>query len=190
VARFRRFRRFASKKQPLRLVWVTTLFSTSLSVSAANATGQSLLDEEDWTTGVGSIRNPVFVRRIVMSWCYTYDLTGNQTEQQAGLLWVLGPQDVDEQDTSIQSTAAGSILATERVLRVGMNALTGVVNTDLPTLWGRGGWSPVNEVDWKGRLRMDPNMILVMAHQLDASMATSLSGLGVKAISRVLIEKP
>ena len=184
-------RRFSggTKKAPLRLTWVTTLFNTGMQPNASVFNGQSLLDATDWGADVvASLNKPAFIRRIIVSFGYTTQVDATANSQSDGaVIHAMWKQDVDEDDTVINTTAVTTILTTERLLYTGIQPFDIISSTDQPDNLH---WSPVHKIDWKGRLRINPDEVLVLGHQLLATMDTDMSTLTARTFSRVLIEEP
>jgi len=185
----RRFSARSSKKAPLRLSWVTTLFATNVPITSTTFIGQSLLDGLDWEEGIaGSVRKLAYIRRVIVNYTYTPLLDLTQTlEQETGILSAIAVINVDEDDNNFNTTAASTILSTNRIIA-----------TNIVGVWSRPGDTdvigfdtmPTQRVDWKGRLKLQGDEVLTLLHQLQSSMDTSMVSITARGFSRVLIEHP
>jgi len=177
-----------------RLSWVTTLFQTDLDTAGGTAAGQSLVDILDWDpAAAGSVRKQCIVRRIIVKFCWTYliDFSAAETEQTSALISVMYKENVDEDSTSINTTAFGEILQEARVLYTNIQGVFISLTTDDSNHVQK--FPPTHSIDWKGSIRLQPDERITLAHQLQSSLAGVLisdATNDVRAISRVLIEQP
>lgn len=187
----RRFgrRRFSRPKAPLRLAWVNTLFTGTISVTSGQRTALVLLDDDDWAANVASTAKNVVVRRIIVSYCYlpSLDFAGDASQAHAVLSGVV-LEDEDEADTNIVTTAAGSLWTQNRWLYSAMyGGFLNIPDVDVHTVYTV---CPTQRVDWKGKMMMRSGQLLTHSHQLMTDVSSSLSAFSVNAIARVLIESP
>lgn len=170
-----------------RLTWVTSLFDSGVSVSGA-IDELVLLGNTDFnlfTTGVNKL---AYVKRVIVSW----GITGSwqaaiQTLVESALWNASYVIDVEDTDAALNSSAAGTILATNRVIHTGVIPLMLFECTAYTTPWApplMGTWS------WKGNLRVRSDEFLVNGFQVDSNISSVASTLRVKSLARVLIETP
>lgn len=187
----RRFRRFRRKTAPLKLSWVTTVFTTGLDITGTALSGQVLLDEADWEgdTQPGLNRRCV-IRRIIANfgWTATPDFTEGSIVGQGNIACAVGIEDQDENEVTIAITAVGSLLQQNRVLWTHLVAMGGTGNdSDNPSdIW----WGPTMQMDWSGRISIQPHERIVAWHQWINNMTDILGGSQVGCLARVLIEHP
>lgn len=103
--------------------------------------------------------------------------------------WAVYTIDVDDTDASLVTTAAGGILASERVLQMGY---FGQVVHELPTAqMGTVLYDPCRiDFDVKSQCWIRPDQALIFGLQLFGSIAGITTAITVSGVSRTLFEQP
>jgi len=188
--RRRRFGGFRGrKKAPLNLSWVNGVFNTSLDTTGATfGTPQVLVDGPDWQANLGGLSKPGFVRRVIVNFTIVVNFRfEGALERRTGFFWAVYVEDDDEQDSTLLSTAPGTIIQENRLLATGVRGWHG---TSLDTNSPFETFSPMEKVDWKGRLRLQSNERVVLAIQSVNDIDAAATAVEAITFSRVLIESP
>jgi len=187
----RRFRR-GRPKQPLQLTWVSSVFNTSTSLTPGSfSAGQVFLDGTDWEAPpTANLVRPCYVRRVIANFGYTVNIRVDENSAIEGtaFFWALVVEDDDEADTTILNGAAGEIIQQNRMLATGLQCVAGNGNdTDNPSSIH---YCPTQHIDWKGRLRLQPNQRLTLFHQTVSDFGDAAQSVFTPCFARILIETP
>lgn len=182
------FRRRGRPAAKLKYSWVTAIFQgTGIDRTAATLTAQICLDSQHWEGDTTQLTKYVTVRRIIFNWTYTLAVDfSTATNQESALFHALIVEDDEELDSNLVDVTSAGLLQQNRILATGVQGFVTQPNTNEESMI----WSPTHRIDWKGKLRLQSNERIVLAHQFASNVAATLTIAASRGISRVLIEQP
>lgn len=173
--------------------WVTTLFN-EVATAAAVVGEMVLLDalDVDPTVTVGNAGNQVYhVKRIIFNGVVMAvpAISGGNVDVHS-LVWGIYTVDTEDSDDQLNSTAASSLLRTERILQsgvVGFGAQAAFANVQ----GGHINTGARIEVDLRTPVKMRADEVLVFGIQQMSSAGSAFAVQpAVSAISRILVLQP
>lgn len=186
-------RRFARPRKPrAKVAWVRTFFSsTALDLSAAATEELVCLDVSAvLTQGTGKLNQSFMLRRAIFDGMVSFTPTATVLAVSSfAVAWAMYIADFEDTDTSIISTAIGSLLSSNRVLACGAIAGCAIEGTaaqvDSNLLLGHH-----LHIDARVNAKLRPDDLVLLTFQFPgvatASLATSL----VSGYASMLVNQP
>jgi len=188
----RRTPRFRRPRTPVS--WVTTVFNSSILSAGGTLTELVLLNGADWQGTTDSLTKVAHVKRVIANLAIHSQITDvtDYGYAQAAWLWACYVIDDNDADASITTTAAGSILQSNRVVATGVCGLDTFGYTTLSSgePYSHYVITPQVNIDVRVGIKLRPEELLVCGVMLATGTGSTIVNGFASGYTRVLIREP